>query len=498
MIRKGKWYMARERGRRRRRRVHSQPVAGRPAEAEIGAATSSGRLARYMRLLVGCLLIALLIAGVVAWWQPVDSARSVWQSVPLQATIELAVQPVAATAEEMEAELVRLAERMQTRFPESAEALHVAAVAYAELRQTRKAEQIWQRCIALAPDRLGPRVGMASTAIERGEDETAVAVLRDALDRGLASPELYYHLATALNKLGRIEQAEEVLQEGLGRFEPVAVNWRLLGQAQLQLARYEEAESSLRRARSLGDESAELYLALANGLSRQGKSEEAEAYRELFRQRRAIPPEDADQPFQEAYAAAMRRNLVASLAKAGAVFAHEGDLEEAERLLLRAVELDPRNAEILREVARMFLDQRRLHDAWLVHRQLVQFDPPNFLDCINLAHVGLQVGDHETVERGFRLAMDLRPEIALPYVGLAQLYVETGQFEQARWLAEGAVRREPTIQAYAVLAAACEGLNDLAAAGAAREAAEQLAVRAAADGSPSGPAVQPSEASRGP
>ncbi len=491
--------MARQRGNRRRRRVRRETDAGHRPEPVREEAPPVRPAVRYVRLLVGCLLIALLIAGFSAWWMPVEEEVA-WESVTLEPTIRLPREPVEATAEQMEAELVEIAERLQERFAESPEALHVAAVVYAELRQTRKAEEVWRRCIALAPDRLGPRVGLASTAIERGEDETAVEVLRAALDEGLASPELFYHLATALNKLGRLEQAEEVLQEGLARFEPVAVNWRLLGQAQLQLERYPEAESSLRRARSLGDESAELYLALANVLSRQGKTDEADSYRERFRQRRAIPPEDADQPFQVAYASVMRRNLVETLAKAGAVFAHEGELMEAERLLLRAVQLDPQNAEILREVARMFLDQQRLDDAWLVHRRLIQRDPPNFLDCINLAHVGLQVGDYETVETAFRLAMDLRPEVALPYVGLARLYLETGRFDQARWSAEGAVRREPTVQAYAILAAACEALNDTDAAQAARLAAEKLAAQAPAvePSGESGPVPQTVEAPRGP
>jgi tetratricopeptide (TPR) repeat protein len=465
--------------RRRSKRAsdQSEPLAisRSPADDSAVESPAADSLAgRYVRLGLASVIIAGIIVGVVAWWNPPPDDPD--QQMPFATpTIRLPRTAAAATAEELEKELVGIADLLQQRFEELPEALHVAATVHAELRQTRKAEEIWQRCISLAPTNLAPRVALATIAMERGEDQAAIESLSDALAEGHSSPELDHHLASALSKVGRVEDAEQLLQRSLQEYEPVAENWRLLGQTQLQLEQFVEAETSLLRALELGDRSGELYLALTNVSSRLGKEVEAERYREEFRKRRAVLPEEADQPFQVTYAAAMRRNLVTTLGKAGAVFAHQGDAAQAERLLLRAIALDPDHAEILRELARMLLEQQRVPDAWVVHRRLVELDPPNYLDCINLATVATELGDYESVEQALRLAMDLRPQMALPYLGLARLYLDGGRFEEARWHANAAVRREPSLAAYAALAAACQELGDQESAAAARQAAKQLA-----------------------
>jgi tetratricopeptide (TPR) repeat protein len=447
-----------------------------PGDQAVESPAADSFTGRCVRLGLASVLIAGLIVGVLAWWNPPPDDPD--QQMPFATpTIRLPRTAAEATAEELEKELIGISDLLQQRFGELPEALHVAATVYAELRQTRKAEEIWQRCISLAPSNLAPRVALATIAMERGEDQAAIEALSDALAEGHSSPELDHHLATAFSKVGRVEDAEQLLQGSLKKYEPVAENWRLLGQTQWQLEQLAEAETSLLRALELGDRSGELYLALTHVSSRLGKEPEAERYREAFRKRRAVLPEDADQPFQVTYAAAMRRNLVNTLGKAGAVFAHQGDMARAERLLLRAIALDPGHAEILRELARMLLEQQRVPDAWLVHRRLVELDPPNYLDCINLATVATELGDYESVERALRLAMDLRPQMALPYLGLARLYLDVGRLEEARWHANAAVRREPSLAAYAALAAACQELGDREAADAAREAAKQLAAQ---------------------
>lgn len=442
-----------------------------------------GRRVRYLRVAAASAIVAAAVVAVAVWLTPPEDAVSRSSPHPglpaaaPQPAVSFSATPAAATAEEMEQEVIATAEALQAHFPDLPEALHVAAGVYADLRQTGRAEEIWRRCLALAPTRLAPRVGLAITLLERGDDEAAMEILESALAEGQSSPELYYYLAAALTKRGRAEEAEEVLRKGLAEYETIADNWRLLGQTQLQLDRFAEAEESLLRALDLGRESWELFFALATVSARLGKDDEAAYYRERFRELRAVLPEEADRPYQEAYEAAMRRNVVDSLSKAGAVFARQGDVAEAERLLLRAADLDPENAPILRELARMYLGLDRPADAWAVHRRLVELDPPNFIDCINLAKVAEDLGDLETVESAFQQAMDLRPDVALPYLGLAQLHLRKGRFERARWFAEGAVRREPSLHAYAALAAACQQLGDADAADAAREAARTLAAR---------------------
>ena len=169
---------------------------------------------RCVRLGVASVIVAGMIVGVVAWWNPPPDDLD--GRAPFAApTVRLARVPAAATAEELERELIGISDELQQRFPELPEALHVAATVHAELRQTRKAEEIWQRCISLAPTNLAPRVALATIAMERGEDQAAIDALSDALAEGHSSPELDHHLATALSKVGRVEDAEQLLQGSL-------------------------------------------------------------------------------------------------------------------------------------------------------------------------------------------------------------------------------------------------------------------------------------------
>ena len=56
----------------------------------------------------------------------------------------------------------------------------------------------------------------------------------------------------------------------------------------------------------------------------------------------------------------------------------------------------------------------------------------------------------------------------------AEFYVDVGKAKQARWFAQEAVRRQPTVKGYEFLANTCRLVGDNAAANAALEMARKL------------------------
>ncbi len=446
----------------------------------------------FSGVIVACVAVAAVIIVAVAYFAPpsmIDDATDREQQLiaipPLELfspepTIELPEVPIEAAAEELRKELLELSAELLARFPTVPEALHVTALLYADLQKPADAQELWQRCLALKPGDAGPYVGLAAAAMELGEDESAVATLQEAKAAGCQAPEIDHGLAAALTKLGRLDEAEVAGREGVGRFPHAADNWLQLGQTQLQLDRFSEAETSLKRAAAEGCQSGSLLFALATACARQGKEEEAATYRAEFSRAKSVQDGGDGIPFQARYDAELRRIAVGALGRAGAVLARQGDPAKAERLFLRALDLDPTSAAIGTELVSLYRVQQRIADARLVQGRLKELEPQVVFHRVNYASLSAQVGDTQVAEAEFKQAIAMRPDLAIGYAGLAQLYLQQGNFAQARWFAEAAQRQqasgpEESARSCLVLAAACQQLGDTAAAEAALAKARDLA-----------------------
>ena len=275
----------------------------------------------------------MMIVGVVAYFTPPDEPLAVGEATSsdesfatTSPSVVLPTVPVEISSEQLQAETIGEVEALRTRFPRLPEALHVAAMAYAGLQQTAKADEIWQICIGLERTYVGPRLGRAILMSERGNDAEAVEILQAALADGCSTPEVFYRLATAQSKLGDVEQAEATLRTALQTFPSVSELWLALGQTQNQLLQFEEAERSLRQAVNLGNESPSVFFALANACQRLGKQEAAAEYRQQFTALKKTSAEaTADTPFQEIYEQALCPLIASTFASAGAVYARQGD-----------------------------------------------------------------------------------------------------------------------------------------------------------------------------
>jgi len=381
---------------------------------------------------------------------------------------------VTATAEQLQREAEHVATQLRERYPGVPEALHVVAMMRAQLRQTAEAEELWQECIRLAPDDERYSINLAAVAMERGQSELAAATLQQAVAAGSKSPDVAHHLGVALVNLGRCEEAETILEKALADYPQSAAHWLVLGQAQLKLGQTAEAEASLRQALALGAEAPGTYFALSNACLRQGKRDEAEQYRARYAELKATEPLDAQQRFQILSTAEARRTAVAVLTEAAAVHGRQQDTLEAERLLLRAVALDPAGIESLRALAGLYQAAGLLPEERVVRRRLAELEPSRFSNHIDLAQVSAQLGEREAAEAALKMAVTMQPDAAVAYATLAQFHLEGGKAKLARWYAQESLRRQPTAAGYRLLAATCRLLDDQETAAAALARAAEL------------------------
>ncbi len=452
---------------------------------DIDAATSGQ--GHYLKLGLLCLAVALTVVVVTVLITPTEelepdvskqSPEPPAQAASPAASVTLATTPAEGSNEQLQTELVEQVEALQAAFPQSPHALHVAAGAYSKIHQTVKAGEIWKECIELDPRHVGPRLGLATLMSEKGEDLQAIEMLEDALADGCTSPELYYRLAEAHSKVGEVERAEAVMKTGVKVFPGFAINWLLLGQTQNQLQKFEDAEQSLLKSMALGNRDSEVYFALANACQRQGKAEQAAEYRKQFSElKAAVAKARKDKPFQEIYQQALRPIVVASLAAAAAIYNQQGDSKKGEQHFLRANALDPDNQQVLEELTSMYRKENRIADALVVQRRLVALEPANVIYHVNLAGLASQTGDWDAAEAALEEAKILKPDFALPYIGLAQLQLQKGELTQARQNAESSVRCEPSVQGLTLLAIICQQQGDMVAANEARQAAVNLKAR---------------------
>lgn len=390
-------------------------------------------------------------------------------------TIVLPRVSLQAEAEQLQAEAQQVVDALLEQHPQLPRALHVAAMFNSQVRRSGEAERLWSKCIELDPTEVAYYVNLAAIAMDRGNSQLAADTLEQAIAAGLESPDVQHHLAVALTKLGRCEEAEEVIQKALQAHPQSASYWTVLGQAQLKQGKAADAETSLKRAIELGARTATVYFNLGNALARQQKREEAAEYREKFQ---ALKDSSEQLDKQERYdvlsTAESRRTAITTFCEAAVVHRDQGNSLESERLLMRAIVLDPSSPVAYNLLAELYREANMLAEERVVRERIVELQPLGLLNYLLLAKLEMGLGEPEAAEATLKLALAMRPDAIEPYATLAEFYLERKKFGQARWYAQEAVRRDESAEGYRFLARVCRAMGDEATAQAALAKAETL------------------------
>ncbi len=336
-----------------------------------------------------------------------------------------------------------MARLLSAQFPNSPQALHVSATIYAELKQTKKSEEVWRKCIGLKPVEVGPYVGLASLLSDQGEDEQAIELLESARKLGSPTGELYQKLADAHTKMGELEKANGIVKQGLQAFPNEASLWLQLGVIESQLRHDGLAESALRRAYDLGDRSLPMLNALSMILTRQGKTDEAKQYQAEVVAMSKNTNREEDPSFQDQYLQALKKVAIPLFRNAASVAYTLGQPDSAEQWLVLALTQDPLDGNALMELSAIFRSTKRFEDALRVHQRLIDIQPQNVLNFMNFASVASRMGKFDQAEKAIRDGIQRFPEVAFLYGEMAKLEMARSNFAGMKEWALGAKNLDP-------------------------------------------------------
>jgi tetratricopeptide (TPR) repeat protein len=157
------------------------------------------------------------------------------------------------------------------------------------------------------------------------------------------------------------------------------------------------------------------------------------------------------------------------------IYYEKGNLQEAEKLLQRAVTLDPNNTEYLMKLGSLFQSSSRLPDALQIYGKVSQIEPDNIISRWNTGVILMQLKQFNNAENIFKKVITLNPKFSGGYRELAHLHLITGtNLSEAMKLAKKAVALEEIADNYFILSWAYDKNGDVASAVSALKRASEL------------------------
>ena len=226
--------------------------------------------------------------------------------------------------------------------PRSSDALLGMADAWNAQGREAEAEKIYQQVLALRPDEANALSRYGFFCFTRGRYDEAVAHFRKVAQLVPDFAQAHSNLGAALSKLGRNEEARVAYQTALA-LQPTAVGFTNLGALEFSLGRYADARQSFLRATELAPSDVVVWANLGDACRfiPGGEAQARSAYERAIRAAAAtlqLNPNDA-----------YTRSVVALC------LARSGKVDEGQREMRRALELDPTNASVLYKAAMIAL-----------------------------------------------------------------------------------------------------------------------------------------------
>jgi tetratricopeptide (TPR) repeat protein len=287
------------------------------------------------------------------------------------------------------------------------------------------------------------------------EGVAAAEVCAEALRAAPDNVDLLTLRGVALLDCGRPRDALEPLQSAVKlapRFAPARENY---GQALMQTGRPDEAVEQLQEAAKLDPQSESVRLKLGHAFAVLGSGEEADViFEEAFglapdRRRLAAAGEhlregrmqDCERICRELLARQSRD--VNALRLLSRVAADAERWRQAERLLLRVLELAPTFHDARLDLSRVYKQQDRIDDAVRCAAEAVDGNPRNSNAHYLHASMLALAGRHDEALAVYRRTLEMNPRHTAAWVGMGHLLKTLGQREEGVEAYRRAIEQRP-------------------------------------------------------
>jgi tetratricopeptide (TPR) repeat protein len=340
-----------------------------PEVVQLAGATSQGKWRRCLLALVAILLVAsLVMAGIQSW-------RRI--SADMDAPAEIDPQWL-DPGNRLQAEAVKLAQRLAGDFPGDVEALFIRGLILNKFVSRDLAAQYWEKCAQLAPDFGEPHYWLGKEWLLKGDYEKATVSFRKAVQLKAPAADTRLQLADALINSGHPELAVPVLDEHARISPQDAAGWFCLGHANTLCGKLDAADSAYRRAVELNPEYDQAWHGLMMVSQKRGDPDKAREYLQRFQECQA-------KVFARHQASKRRMNDEASLERAlataytdaGLLYARRGEARTSEACWVRAGEVDSAHLESRIRLLDLYGQQHQPQAALRVLEQLCRIQPEN-------------------------------------------------------------------------------------------------------------------------
>lgn len=304
---------------------------------------------------------------------------------------------------------------------EKAQEVFEAAVQAEEAGDSDTAIRLYEQSSVLAPQHPLPLLRLAFLLSKLGSWKQVIRIGRQVTKRHPQAPQAYCVIARSYAELGRWKMAERFYRQSLAiKQEPWT--WLLLGTALDRLGRHDEAEECLRKALKVDPDYEEAHYNL--GYIHKKKGNFALAEKHL---RRAI---EIDPKY--AFAFAQLGELLAG---------QKNRTKEAVRCLSNAVDLDPNDGWSMAFLANELWKLRRLKAAEDQHRRLIKLWPNNSISYWSYGDfLAYETRGGSTAEWYFRKAIEIEPENQWANYHFGKHLFYQDRKEEAKRLLEKAAR----------------------------------------------------------
>jgi len=295
--------------------------------------------------------------------------------------------------------------------------------------------------------------GMILLDEEVGDTEGALASLREYTSAHEGDALAWLHRGMAAFNLGHDDEAAEAFARArdapdAGRapgprpaFFPLSAYARL-GLARLAFRRgdYQAAASIIEPVTAGAPRFGPAHRLLGEALRQLGRDDEAAAqFGRALRCGPYTPPVDS---FIDDLALVSASSTFL-LKEAGVAF-NKGDVAWSERLLRRALELYPRDEDVLGELALLLVRQRRFDDAAPLLDRFLSLPPTHYATPSKIgAELATQRAHIDRAIECYRTALDLLPDHAANHLNLGMALAVAGRYDEAEPLFRQALEMEP-------------------------------------------------------
>lgn len=281
-----------------------------------------------------------------------------------------------------------------------ASSMNSLADAYYSRKNFSKAQENYQKAVAVDPKFIRAYEGMAILAKERGQWDQVVAACQKIITLNPQSPQAYLGLGEAFRVLGDSSDAVQTYSRLLDLFPD--------------------------------DEKIDVKVIEAYGKAIAGNPQD-----DLYKEKREEVLADFEQlSKRKKYKAADYYNL-------GFLYEQVGGKEEAMRFYTKAVQMQPDYAQALYNLANLYRDAGNYKIAMVLYGRLVHFHPKNALGYLNMGLIFNALGDQDRARQFYLKVIDLDPDNGDAYFNLGYLSESQGELSEAVTYYEKAVEVAP-------------------------------------------------------